>query len=57
MVFFRLKQRDLPKALNKVSWRRKTGEPLMKSEAGFDTLKGAICFISQLCSAPSVLRK
>lgn len=29
----------------------------MKSEAGFDTLKGGICFVSWLCSAPSVLKK
>lgn len=29
----------------------------MKSEAGFDTLMGEICFVSQLFSAPSVLKK
>lgn len=29
----------------------------MKSEAGLDTLKGEICFVCQLCSAPNVLKK
>jgi len=35
----------------------KQEEPLKKSEAGFDSLKGEICFVSQLCSAPSVPKK
>lgn len=38
-LFFHLKQRDLAKALNRVSWRR-------KSEAGFDTLTGGISYVS-----------
>lgn len=35
----------------------KQEEPLMKSEASFDTLEGKICFVSQLGSAPGVLKK